>query len=68
MRSIPIPYYKGHMELHVPEENLKAVVTAKGDSFHPGKTEEELVRDALAHPIGSKTLRELAVARRGLRL
>ncbi len=68
LRSIPIPYYKGHMELHVPEENLKAVVTAKGDSFHPGKTEEELVRDALAHPIGSKTLRELAVGQKRVTL
>lgn len=60
MRTIPVPYYKGHMDLHVAEENLKAVVMAAGDSYDPGKGEEELVREALAHPIGSKPLRELS--------
>lgn len=60
MKTIQIPYYTGHMELHVAEENLKAVVTAKGDSYDPGKSEEALVRDALEHPIGTLPLHELA--------
>ncbi|MCD8075500.1 MAG: nickel-dependent lactate racemase [Lachnospiraceae bacterium] len=60
MKTISIPYYKGHMDLHVSEENLKAVITAQGDSYDPGKGEEELVRDALRNPIGSPTLRELS--------
>lgn len=60
MKTIQIPYYKGHMELHVPEENLKAVITAEGDRYDPGKEEAELVREALEHPIGTPPLRELA--------
>ena len=29
MKTIPIPYYTGTLDLHVAEENLQAVVTAK---------------------------------------
>ena len=60
MKTIQVPYYKGHMELHISEKNLKAVVTAGGDAFDPGKSETELVREALEHPIGTPRLRELA--------
>ena len=60
MKTIQVPYYKGHMELHISEKNLKAVVTAGGDTFDPGKSETELVREALEHPIGTPKLRKLA--------
>ncbi|MBQ1407064.1 MAG: nickel-dependent lactate racemase [Eubacterium sp.] len=60
MRTIQIPYYKDHMDLHVDEKNLKAVITAEAEGFDPGKTEEKLVRDALANPIGTPRLIELA--------
>ena len=60
VKTIQVPYYKGHMELHISEKNLKAVVTAGGDTFDPGKSETELVREALEHPIGTPKLRKLA--------
>lgn len=60
MKTIQIPYYTSHMELHVDEANLKAVVTAKIHDYKPAKSEEELVRDALANPIGSQPLWQLA--------
>lgn len=60
MRTIQIPYEKGHMTLHVSEENLKAVITAEGDRYDPGEEETALVREALEHPIGTPPLRELA--------
>ncbi len=60
MKTIQVPYYKGHMELHISEKNLKTVVTAGGDTFDPGKSETELVREALEHPIGTPKLRKLA--------
>ncbi len=63
MKTIPIPYYTGAMDLHVDEANLEAVVTAKMHEFDPGKGEAELVREALENPIGSKKLRELAVGK-----
>ncbi|MCD8250196.1 MAG: nickel-dependent lactate racemase [Lachnospiraceae bacterium] len=68
MKTIPIPYYKEHMDLHISEENLKTVITARGDSYDPGKGEEELVREALEHPIGSKPLHELAEGKRRVTL
>ena len=68
MKSIKVPYYKGHMELHVSEKNLKAVITAKGDDYDPGKDEVTLVREALEHPIGSKSLAELAVGKKRVTL
>ncbi len=59
-RTIPIPYYTSTLNLHVDEENLKAVLTAKMHGFHAEKSQEHLVLDALEHPVGSPRLRELA--------
>ena len=61
MKTIQIPYYKGTMDLHVSEQNLKAVITAKMHEFTRTKGEGELVEEALANPIGTKRLSELAV-------
>ena len=63
-RTIPIPYYTSTLELHVEEENLKAVLTAKMHGFHAEKSQKQLVLDALEHPVGSPRLRELAQGRR----
>lgn len=60
MARIPIPYDKSTLPLDVPEENLKAVLTANADKYIPPKSETELIRDALERPIGSDRLRELA--------
>ena len=68
MRTIPVPYYTGHMDLHVAEENLRAVITARGDDYDPGRSEEALVREALEHPIGTPRLRELARGKRRVTL
>ncbi len=64
MKTISIPYYTSSMELHVPEENLEAVITAKTEEYDPGKTEAALVEAARAAPIGTKSLRELAAGKR----
>ena len=60
MQTIKIPYYTGTLDLHVAEENLKTVITAKMHEYDPGKTEIELIREALENPIGTPRLRELA--------
>lgn len=60
MKTISIPYYTSSLDLHVEEENLEAVITAKTEEYDPGKTEAQLVEDALANPIGTPRLRELA--------
>lgn len=63
-RTIPIPYYTSTLDLHVEEENLKAILTAKMHGFHAEKSQEQLVLDALEHPVGSPRLRTLAEGKR----
>lgn len=63
-RTIPIPYYTSTLALHVDEENLKAVLTAKMHGFHAEKSQEQLVLDALEHPVDSPRLRTLAEGKR----
>lgn len=60
MKTFKIPYYTSSLELHVEEENLEAVITAKTDEYVADKTEAQLVEAALASPIGTPRLRELA--------
>ncbi|RGB66773.1 MULTISPECIES: nickel-dependent lactate racemase [Oscillospiraceae] len=60
MKTINIPYYTSSLPLHIEEEHLAAVITAKMHEYDPGKSEEELVREALQNPIGTPRLRELA--------
>ena len=64
MRTISIPYYTSSLELHVPEENLEAVLTAKTEEFDPGRSETALVEAALAAPIGTEPLHRLAEGKR----
>lgn len=65
-RTIPIPYYTSTLDLHVEEENLKAVLTAKMHGFHAEKSQEQLVLDALEHPVDSPRLRTLAEGKRNI--
>lgn len=68
MKTIKIPYYTSSLDLHVEEENLEAVINAKTDSYDPGKSETELVEEALANPIGTPRLRELAKGKQKITL
>ena len=68
MQTIKIPYYREKLDLHVEEKNLKAVVTAKMHEYNPGKNEVEIIKDALAHPIGTPKLSELAKGKKKITL
>ena len=68
MKTIQIPYYTSSLDLHVEESNLEAVITAKTDSFDPGMSEAALGEQALANPIGTPRLRELAKGRKKVTL
>lgn len=63
MKEFQIPYYNGTLPLHVDEENLEAVLTAGMHDYTPKKGEEQLVEEALANPIGTSRLRELAAGK-----
>ncbi len=60
MRTIALPYGHTSLELHVEDEHLEALVETDMGSLEPDPSEEELVRRALAHPIGTPPLAELA--------
>ena len=68
MKTIKIPYYTSSLDLHIEEENLEAVITAKTDEYVAEKSEEALVKEALANPIGSPRLRELAKGKKKVTL
>lgn len=58
---ICIPYGKGYLKGDIPYDGL---LTSRVDQLKSEKTGRELVEEAMAHPIGSPALRELAVGKR----
>ena len=60
---IEIPYGRGTQTLHVPEGRLRAVLTPRHTGLSQG-TQAQIVEEALAHPIASPPLRELAQGQR----
>ena len=60
MKTIPIPYGRDYLNLHISEENLIEEIYAKTDEYVPEKSETELIRDALHTPIGTPPLVDLA--------
>ena len=54
---IRIPYGSGHMGYTGPYD---AVLTSRIEELHSDKTGAELVREAMAHPVGAERLQKLA--------
>ena len=61
--NIEIPYGKGTQTLHVAQSRLRACLVPSHPAQQP-LSQEELVRRALAEPIGTPPLRELARGKR----
>ena len=55
-----IPYGRTHMLAEIPDERVQAVLRSRLESYIPPMGETELVEAALAAPMGSGTLEELA--------
>jgi len=60
MKTIPIPYYKGKLDLNIDENNLKHVLTSSLEEYVPELEEKELIKEALLNPIGTKKLSDIA--------
>ena len=58
--QISIPYGRTHISAEIPDARIKAVLRSRLESYVPAKGETELVEAALAAPIGTVTLEELA--------
>lgn len=57
---LELPYGKGKQMLEIPEKRVRAVLTGALEEYVPSADEEALIRDSIAHPIGSKPLHVLA--------
>lgn len=61
MKTVKIPYHTSHAELHIDESHIKAMLVSHTDEYIPEAPPEELIRRALADPVGSRDLKSLAV-------
>ena len=66
MASISLPFGRGRVEAEIPDRRLAGVLRSKAHGYRPDAAECELVRRALANPIGTPRLRELAKGKRNV--
>lgn len=57
---IKIPYAKDYKTINLDESRIKGILSSKAEEFLTGKTQEEIVRDALNKPFGAQKLSILA--------
>ena len=60
MPVIQFPYGKETLSIDIPQERLSAVLTSEMHHYKPELSQEELVREALEHPIGTPKLSVMA--------
>lgn len=58
-----LPYGKGHISAQVPEQRLAGQIRSRLDDYRPLAGQKELVEQAMAAPIGSPSLAQLAQGR-----
>lgn len=66
MPVVKFPYGKEFMSLDIPQDRLSAVLTSEMHEYKPAKSEEELVREALEHPIGTPKLSVMAEGKKNV--
>lgn len=59
MKKFDIPYYKSYLPLSISEDNLEGVLVSAAHGVKAELSQEEIVKKALANPIGTKHLGEL---------
>ena len=64
MKTIKLPYYKGHIDLNIEEEKIAGILVSKTEDYKVTKTEQELVKNALENPINSLPLSNLCKDKR----
>lgn len=60
MDKIKLPYGRGFIDANIPEERIEGVLVSKAHDFKVELSEGDIVRKALANPIDSAPLSELA--------
>lgn len=58
--EIALPYGRDQLTAQLPDEEVNALLRGRLEEYVPSMGQEELIAQALAHPVGSPTLEELA--------
>ena len=66
MARISLPYGAKHLTADIPDDRLAGVLVSRAHEYRPDKSEEGLVLAALANPVGSPRLRDLARGRKNI--
>lgn len=66
MKTIKLPYGRETLEANIPDERFNGALVSKMTEYVPEKSQEELVRDALAHPIGTPALSQMAIGKKNV--
>ncbi|SNT10517.1 Nickel-dependent lactate racemase [Anaerovirgula multivorans] len=66
MAKIKIPYHKEFWEIEVEDRNLMGVLESKAHHFKPDLSQEEIVKKALDHPIGSLPIETLVKGKKNM--
>lgn len=61
-----VPYDKKTVPIEIDDQNFVGSLVSRGESYHPGKSAEELVEASLDHPIGSAKLEELVKGKKNI--
>jgi len=64
MMEVRFPYGEGYLSHTFEDGVLLGVLESSINEYLPSAGEEELIREAIAHPVGSPSLRELAKGKR----
>ena len=60
MKTISFPYGKNFLSYDIPDSRFRGELVSQMHHYRAPKSQEELVRDALEHPVGTPTLRVMA--------
>jgi len=66
MKAILFPYGKEFLEYKIPDSRLKGELISKIHNYKAEKSQEELVQDALEHPVGTPPLRMMSEGKKNI--
>ncbi len=66
MTTVRFPYGREHISVDIPSERLTGVLASELHDYKPELSQDELVREALEHPIGTPRLSEMAEGKRNV--
>jgi len=61
-----LPYNRSQITVEIDDQNVAGVLVSKVESYHPARSQQELVEDSLDHPIGSLRLEEVVPGKKNI--